>query len=316
MQERPMSSVTMVSKVSSTQVLLSTVRVKLLMPNGTEDYAKALLDSASQTSFESTTELVRLLNLKPKSVNTGIVGIGNAHSSVSQCVQLDVHSSVSEFKLQLKCYVIDQITSKLPQQKVDKEAIALPPNTQLADINFDVPANIHILMAADAFFQVLLPQCEPHPASSQPAAQCDPQSAPTGQQSPYVLNTKFGYVVAGTLPNQCHSEQLQKQQNVALFCGKCDSDLNETVSNFWRTESVPEIFSEKSSELDQSEQMFQDTVVLKDKKFTVGLPLKVGVWCGSWPRTDATTAYLENPLFHFLQAGSTLAVSERACARL
>ncbi|XP_073953501.1 uncharacterized protein [Choristoneura fumiferana] len=269
--------VTMMSKVSSTQVLLPTVRVKLVTNNGTEVLVKALLDSGSQTSF-ATAELVRLLDLKPKTVNTGIIGIGNAHSTMNKCVQLEVHSLVSQYKLPITCYVLDQITSKLPQQRFSRENISMPTNIKLADADFDVPSNIHILMAADVFFQVLLPQAEgasPQPAaasSHQPAQQSAEQPAHANNHKLCFLNTRFGYVIAGTLPNQCHSQQ---NNQITLFCRQCDSDINDTVSKFWKTESVPEIFPEKSSEFDQSEQIFQESVILKDKKFQVALPLKV-----------------------------------------
>lgn len=276
-EETTAPPVTMMSKVSSTQVLLPTVRVKLITSNGTEVLVKALLDSGSQTSF-ATAELVRLLDLKPKTVNTGIVGIGNAHSTINKCVQLEVHSLVSQYKLPITCYVLDQITSKLPQQGFNRENISMPTNIKLADADFDVPSNIHILMAADVFFQVLLPQAEgavpqpPAPSSHQSAQQPAEQPAHTSNQKLCFLNTHFGFVVAGTLPNQCHSQQ---NKQVTLFCRQCDSDISETVSKFWKTESVPETFSEKSSEFDQSEQIFQDSVILKDKKFQVALPLKV-----------------------------------------
>ncbi|XP_048479524.1 uncharacterized protein LOC125488579 isoform X1 [Plutella xylostella] len=52
-------------------------------------------------------------------------------------------------------------------------------------------------------------------------------------------------------------------------------DLNETLGQFWTNEKVPEIFSEKSPEHELCEQIFQNSVELKDKQFQVPLPLKL-----------------------------------------
>ncbi|CAG9134975.1 unnamed protein product [Plutella xylostella] len=213
---------TLLSNSSSTQVLLPTARVKLVGTDGTVVYAKALLDSGSQTSF----------------CNRRASGI--AKNSAKK----------------------DKIPSKLPQAPVDMSKLVLPPNITLADRDFGVPSDIHILMGADVFFQVLLP------LESTSSATVSPHNAHHGSlPAPTIVNTKFGHIIAGNTYNHSYSLPLEKH---CLFCKTCDSDITETISNFWQAESVPEVFTEKFSEHNTCEQIFKE-----NNRFEVALPLKL-----------------------------------------
>ncbi|XP_048002533.1 uncharacterized protein LOC125239093 isoform X1 [Leguminivora glycinivorella] len=50
------------------------------------------------------------------------------------------------------------------------------------------------------------------------------------------------------------------------------------MSNFWHTEKVPEIYAEHTSEQQQCEKLFTETVKLEDNQFTVSLPLKIPIY--------------------------------------
>ncbi|XP_063357907.1 uncharacterized protein LOC134647486 [Cydia amplana] len=50
------------------------------------------------------------------------------------------------------------------------------------------------------------------------------------------------------------------------------------MSNFWQTEKVPEIYAEHTSEQQQCEKLFTETVKLEDNQFTVSLPLKIPIY--------------------------------------
>ncbi|KAL0879304.1 hypothetical protein ABMA27_003083 [Loxostege sticticalis] len=168
----------------------------------------------------------------------------------------------------MSCFVLDKITCKLPQRKKDISKLVLPSDVTLADKDFHEPSNIHILIGADVFFQVLL-SSEPARALQPPTKQSTVSDATKDVHYPTLLNTQFGHVIAGNVAGP------PANQVVSLFCTNCDSDLDDTLTRFWQAESVPEVFKECSSEHNTCEEIFKEHVQLKDNKFEVALPLKL-----------------------------------------
>ncbi|CAG9136063.1 unnamed protein product [Plutella xylostella] len=249
---------------NNSNVLLPTARVKAIAKDGTEVHFKALLDSGSQVSIV-TSKLVQLLGLTPKQSATNIIGISNAKNHLKYCVPLEIHSLKSTFKTTVTCHVTDQITSQLPQSKIKLDELQLPSNIEWADEQFNVPSDIHMLMGANIMFQVLLPE----KSSVTPANNSGKQSP--AQNDLHIFNTHFGHIIGGSLPTGSIKGQILCNKVVL----KCEMDLNETLGQFWTNEKVPEIFSEKSPEHELCEQIFQNSVELKDKQFQVPLPLKL-----------------------------------------
>ncbi|KAI5651307.1 putative peptidase (DUF1758) domain-containing protein [Phthorimaea operculella] len=267
-------SVAMVTESVGQEMLLPTVQVKLRAADGSEVIARGVLDSCSQNSF-ITADLVKQLGLQPKAISASVVGIGNVAQKIHQGVDLEVQSVVTSYKRSIHCYVTENITSQLPHNKIDLRSIKVP--SHLADTTFDTPGNVQILMAADVFFQALVLQ----PGESDYVSPNTPVKPEDQSAHPdlYFINTRFGVIVAGTPPNLCHYRQAQKQ--LALFCQTCNNDINDTIQGFWKAETVPEIFPEKSTEHEQAEQIFKETVKLENNKFQVSLPLKVLEYTGN-----------------------------------
>ncbi|KAL0860198.1 hypothetical protein ABMA27_010505 [Loxostege sticticalis] len=262
-------------ETACTQVLLPTAQVKLIANNGTEVLVKALLDSGSQISFV-TEELVKSLKMSPQPTKSKVLGIGNNMSNLNEYVQLKLHSVVKDYSISASCFILDRITTKLPQEKVDLSKLVLPPNISLADKDFYKPSEIHILIGADVFFQLLtnepaLPTTEPALPTTAPAlpyAQGKPDNK-RNAPAPTILNTHFGHVVAGNLPSAfVHNP-------VTLFCNTCNIELHNDIANLWKTESVSEVFPEKLSEHDTCEELFKSSFQLKNNQFVVDLPLKL-----------------------------------------
>lgn len=265
-EDKAPSPVTLMSEITTQQVLLPTANVKLIANNGTEVHVKALLDSGSQASF-ITNELVSLLQLQVNQVNIPLTGIGNTVNKINESVNLQLHSLNYDYKVNVTCYLLNKITTKLPQKRFDINQLVLPTNLLLADKTFNEPSNIHILLGADVVFQVLLPS-EPGAVLPSAAEQCNEEST---LATPSIINTRFGYVIAGNIQSP-HTHPV-----INLHCNTCDSELTTNLSEFWKTESVPETFLESQSEHDLCETIFCDNVQLdtKNNKIQVVLPLKL-----------------------------------------
>ncbi|XP_052745005.1 uncharacterized protein LOC128199455 isoform X2 [Bicyclus anynana] len=266
-------------------VLLPTARVKVFSKNGREYRIKALLDSGSQVSLV-TSKVIKILGLTPTPNNTNIIGISNTKNNTKYCIPLEVHSMHIPFKKIINCHVVENITCKLPQSNIDISKIHIPNNITLADEQFNVPSEIHILIGADVFFQTLLPSNQSvvvvpmnlsSPAANDPhgSQQVLPTASchTTSQGSPgfelHIFPTLFGHIIGGGLPVDLSKPSCHK---VAL---KCELDIQKTISQFWSYEKVPELFHEKTSEQELCEQIFQSSVKLENNHFQVALPLKL-----------------------------------------
>lgn len=254
--------VLLTNNMCNNQTLLPTANIRLVSPDGKVLHIKALLDTGSQVSFV-TTKVIKRLGIQPKETNMNVIGITKVNNKIKYSVPLEVHSLAQLFKLTVNCNVVEQITCKLPQQKF--EQFEIPSRIQLADVNYNNPSEIDMLMGCDVFFQVLLP--------TQPLQllKSDGQTATTSAAAPCLINTRFGYVVGGAIP--ALTTHLSNQ--VTLLCNTCNSDIKDTLQQFWKTEEVPQIFCEKSSETEQCEEIFKSTVKSKNNQFQVDLPLKV-----------------------------------------
>ncbi|XP_028175488.1 uncharacterized protein LOC114363843 isoform X2 [Ostrinia furnacalis] len=142
---------------------------------------------------------------------------------------------------------------------------------------------ISVLLGCDIFFQVL-----------------QRESLPVTPNGPFLVNTLFGYVVAGSLPvsagnisssNVCvtikgykfgfHNnasetpfDPIDQTYNYSENNCKNINDLEKTMSNFWECEKVPVLFTESSSEQQLAEEIFLESVKLENNRFSVALPLK------------------------------------------
>lgn len=254
-------TITLFSNSDDNKVLLPTVKVKLYSREGKEVHVKAILDSGSQASLV-TTKVVDVLGLTPKQDSTNIIGVSNQNNAAKYCIPLEILSLTSPYKVSVNFHVLDKITCKLPQQNIDVSSLKIPPNVTLADMDFHIPSEINMLIGADIFFQTLLPE------QSHLSLQSE-QSAGTLQPQPQIINTRFGHIVAGALPKQLATDK------VSLLCINCNTNINETLQNFWETEKVPETFTENVSEQVLAEEIFRETVKLESNTFQVDLPLKL-----------------------------------------
>ncbi|XP_049876854.1 uncharacterized protein LOC126374328 [Pectinophora gossypiella] len=176
----PSSSLSL-SAATPGQVLLCTAEVELVDLKSNNTYpAKVLLDSGSQSSF-ITEKMQNIMNLDSNNVRPmPVSGINNSKTSVNKVCNLRIKSKVNSFHIDLSCLVIPQITNQLPNVEIDPSRLNIPNNVLLADPGFFRPSEIHVLLGADAFWEVV-----------------ESQQIRLGRNKPTLQQSMFGWLVAG-----------------------------------------------------------------------------------------------------------------------
>lgn len=244
------------NQCSGDEVLLPTVQVKVLDGYGRELYVKALLDSGSQGSFIKQSLVDKLRLNVDTDKKTTIIGIGNKQSQLNKTVNVVVYSCTHDLKFQVSCHVVENITSHLPQKYIDVSSLNIPQHIKLSDVGFNVPSEISILLGADLYFKSLLDGCI------------------RLKSGPVLQNTLFGYIVAGTI--DCN-EPVHKIDNVIssnfVMCENEISRVDKIMNQFWLSEKMPENLMKVTPEFTKAEKSFENSVSLKNNKFSVDMPL-------------------------------------------
>ncbi|XP_061728642.1 uncharacterized protein LOC133533638 isoform X2 [Cydia pomonella] len=254
-----------VSQMETTENPISGYTSLLLSRRGNDllpMIVRCLLDTGSQITFLRS-DVAEQLGCELYPDDSVLSGVCDAPSFKARQTSLKVHSMVTEYSVTVTCNVVKNITANMPQFSLRNEVINIPLNVQLADDSFDISSRIDILLASHVFFQALLPE-----------------QLPALPSKLVLQNTRFGFIVAGlagcsnvapatNLASNFCCQQLTQNNDI--------SKLDNIVSQFWLTEKVPETYTEASSEQELAETIFQETVVLKDNKFEVALPLKQNI---------------------------------------
>lgn len=229
-------------------ILLPTVSVRVVDNTGVTHSVRALLDSGSMSSFISQ-ELCNKLQLTRTPTNIQVRGITNSPESITHSCEVVMHAASTNFTLKANCLVISKIASALPPHPVSLDNWDIPSNVILADPNFGVPANIHILIGANYFWNVLL---SGHHS--------------LGKTMPTLHNTRFGYVVSGPIPFT-HSSSVHSFHCVS-------SSVDDSLLKFWEVEEIPTKKLLSQEEID-CEQHFKDNTIRDESgRFVVRIPFR------------------------------------------
>lgn len=249
----PTSTVSLSAQTTS-QVLLCTALVRVIDPITSKTFlARALLDSGSQSSFITETLKHKMGINSQKTDYLTISGFNNSRVSITDSCKLAIQSLKHKqpFEVELKLYVVPQITGYLPNAPIDITELNLPVNIQLADPNFHLPSEVDMLLGAEVFFDVI--------SSNQ---------IRLGHSKPILQDSKLGWLVAGPLYSHHH-----KKHNV-VHCN-FTKEISDSLTKFWSLEEVP--FSEltMSPEDEFCEQHFiENTKRLDNGRFCVKMPFK------------------------------------------
>ncbi|KAG5870071.1 hypothetical protein JTB14_011305 [Gonioctena quinquepunctata] len=238
------------------EILLATAVVDALSENGCPVKARLILDNSSQCSFVSE-KFVRKLNAKTYDSQLRFSGIKCTPTVSNKRLDIVIRSNTHEnFRLKVSCAVLPVITSKLPRIPLNKNILNIPLEFGLADPEFHIPSDVDMLLGADAYYDILLPQIHR-----------------LGPKLPTLQLTRLGWVIGGHLPPQI----IPKQNKVSLLCqNACEArdSLDKILAKFWEVEELPE-YKSLSADEELAEQSFIQThVPLENGTFQVDFPFK------------------------------------------
>ncbi|GFU78586.1 integrase catalytic domain-containing protein [Trichonephila clavipes] len=231
-------------------VLLNTFMIFVKSADGYRIKLRGLLDNAS-TICVLREDIARKLGFKFKSANQSITGINGITQSSKYSANIEVSNRDYTFARNVQFSLLPKITDAIPVSKLNISDLNIPASIELADYNFHMPGQIDILIGSELFFEIL-----------------NPEQYYLQEGNVILQNTKFGYLVTGTLP------QSQQQANCCLIS---EPSLDITVKKFFELESLPDDSKEitKSEEEIYCEEHFVSTYK-RDKtgRFIVRLPIK------------------------------------------
>ncbi|GFU77929.1 integrase catalytic domain-containing protein [Trichonephila clavipes] len=231
-------------------VLLNTFMIFVKSADGYRIKLRGLLDNAS-TICVLREDIARKLGFKFKSANQSITGINGITQSSKYSANIEVSNRDYTFARKVQFSILPKITDAIPVSKLNISDLNIPASIALADSNFHMPGQIDILIGSKLFFEIL-----------------NPEQHYLQEGNVILQNTKFGYLVTGTLP------QSQQQANCCLIS---EPSLDITVKKFFELESLPDDSKEitKSEEEIYCEEHFVSTYK-RDKtgRFIVRLPIK------------------------------------------
>lgn len=239
--------VTSCTFATAQNAILSTAMVQIRDSKGNWVKARALLDCGSQSSF-LTADLCETLNLPKIKADLTINGINDKICHSLYKCNLKIQSMNRSYAFNLSCFVLDKITSNIPDVKLNCEQFVIPSHIKLADPEFDTPSPIDLLIGADMFWSLLS------------VGRID-----LGSNNPMLQSTRLGWIVAGPINTNINTSRCHFSQNITL---------QNQLAKFWEVEEVS-VKNPLSIEETLCEKHFTENVtVTQEGRFQVSFPFK------------------------------------------
>lgn len=216
--------------------------------DGIGHYARALLDSGSQSNFISES-LCQKLGLKRNRINLSVSGIGQAMVCVRYSVAISLASRFGKYIQQIDCLVLPKLTVSLPSCHVDISQWKIPRHLPLADPKFNISHGVDLIVGAELFFSLLesheMVLADEHPLL-QKTVLC------------YVVCGKYSTVTVGTVARHVATDQ----------------DLNSQLKRMWEVENSHFGKSYAQEEQDVEDHFLRTVSRDSTGRNTVRLPLR------------------------------------------
>ena len=262
--------------------LMTTAQVLLKGPRGQEIQARALIDSGAGLSLISH-KMAQTLGLPLSPSKLQLTGVqGTSCKPIKFLTQLTI-SPLHNKEKQIQCSpaVVQVVTSDLPPERMDP-VHELPHmlGLHLADVHYNVPGRIDILLGADMAPQVMTRRMLQTGKDTEPIAQA----------------TEFGWVISGPATRSQSSSTSYAANHTSLQVEESPS-TNDLIFGFWKAEEVPgDEEPSLSSQEEQAELHYaaNTTYSSKDCRYQVTLPKKPDLFPLGDSRAQAASRYLAN----------------------
>ncbi|XP_058828022.1 uncharacterized protein LOC131687940 [Topomyia yanbarensis] len=224
--------------------------VKVVDRHGNELLARAMLDCGSMSNI-MTERLSQMLRLKGRKMDINVHGVGTGVIKCNQMVTTEVRSRLSDYAVTMEFLVLNKVTSKQPLNNIDSNAWNIPDNVSLADPKFNVCGEVDIILGIQHFFSFFRPN----------------RQINLGHNLPLVVETVFGWVIAGASSFQPHS------RITVTNCASIES-VNRLVERFWEVEEMADR-KPLSIEEEDCETLYYNTTTRNEQgRYIVRLPTK------------------------------------------
>nr|XP_049461754.1 uncharacterized protein LOC125906540 isoform X2 [Anopheles coluzzii] len=232
-------------------VLLATAVLLLQDGDGKWQRIRCIIDSGSQVDAITTDAAQRLrLPLTPGYlILNGVSG----NIQITNKTQVSITTTNGTYRRQLNMYLLPGLNDQ-PTRVIEYAESELPPMNSLADARFSYPGSIDAILGAGVFFDAL---------------RSGVRQLSNGLR---LLNSKFGWLVGGSLSNIDSSNRYMRSCN-SLECG---DEFKECIEQFWKVEEITPIstISGISQELDLDEHFKRHLTRAEDNRYVVRIPLR------------------------------------------
>lgn len=244
------------SNFSSTKTLLATAQVLIASSYGRIFKFRALIDPGSEASLISRAA-ANLLQLPFQQINAHIKAMAGASVGISNqlisCVIKSIHNP--NMSIAIEAIVMPHLTKSRPPTCLQESSWEHLKDLQLADPMFCKSDKIDIVLGADTFYDLFLPDIRKGPRGS-----------PSAQQ------TILGFILIGQVSEAASKESSLAPRQVVSYYNQLS--ICDQLQKFWTLEEVAD---QKSLTTDEElcESIFVSTHRRKpDGRYCVDLPFK------------------------------------------
>lgn len=244
------------SSFNSTKTLLATAQVLITSSYGKVFKFRALIDPGSEASLISRAA-ANLLQLPFQQINAHIkamagASVGKSHHLIS-CTINSIHNS--NVSIAIDAIVMAHLTNARPPTCLKESSWEHLNNLQLADPMFCKPDKIDVVLGADTFYDLFLPDIRKGPRGS-----------PSAQQ------TILGFILIGQVSEAASNNSSLAPRHIVSY--HSEISICEQLQKFWTLEEVVDQKS-LSAEEELCESIFVSTYQRKPNgRYCVNLPFK------------------------------------------
>ncbi|KAJ8917026.1 hypothetical protein NQ315_012944 [Exocentrus adspersus] len=175
--------------------------------------------TSSEVSLASSTESRSvLLSTILCSVSDSSVGINNVASNLKYKCDMSIKSIATEFSINISCFLLsNSISERLPISELDIQSWNIPKGLKLADPKFNIPSEIHILIGAEHFWNILISE-----------------KINLGKSLPVLQNSQFVIHESCDIDTQLQKfweiEQVNEVSSLSSDDEKCETHYQNTVT--------------------------------------------------------------------------------------